>query len=301
MQYIEYARKQKANKKLGKVLTDVLRMHPTKPELWIYAARYAMDVQADTGNARSYMQRGLRFCKNSRAMYIEYARLEMGYIAKISARRKILGIDSSQKRSSERREDSDLNKEQDMEADMILLPPLTAEDLPPDSTNTFPLNDGKMADLAQTPALSGAIPIAIFEAAMQQFDDDEALGELFFDTFLDFIGIPCTQNLLRTVVDRLSTADPTSLSTVSCRCRLNIVGVPPDSPDFPSAVGIMIKEVRFGLKHTDSSAKSALSEKLLSWLSPLANDEGLVPELKQVLSAVEKQLSKHVLDPKTQS
>src|SRR3954454_5830774 len=42
MQSIEYARKQKAHKKLSQIFTNVLRLHPTKPDLWIYAAQFAM-------------------------------------------------------------------------------------------------------------------------------------------------------------------------------------------------------------------------------------------------------------------
>lgn len=42
MQYVAYARKQKSNKRVSQILTTVLRLHPTKAELWIYAANYAL-------------------------------------------------------------------------------------------------------------------------------------------------------------------------------------------------------------------------------------------------------------------
>ena len=96
MQSIEYARKQKAHKKLSQIFTNVLRLHPTKADVWIYAAQFAMDVHADMTEARSYMQRGLRFCKNSKKMWLEYAKLEILYIAKIAARRCVLGLDGNQ-------------------------------------------------------------------------------------------------------------------------------------------------------------------------------------------------------------
>ena len=39
------------------------------------------------------MQRGTRFCTRNKDLWIEYAKLEMIYLAKIALRRKILGLD----------------------------------------------------------------------------------------------------------------------------------------------------------------------------------------------------------------
>src|SRR5437016_3559762 len=155
MQYIEYARKEKAIKKLHQILTSVLRLHPTKPELWMYAARYTADG-ADMTAARSYMQRGLRFCKTSRGLWVEYAKLEMAYIAKISARRQILGLDDV---GPENEEVIGTNAPDE---DIIKLPELTAEDMDPTLEEGDDSDQNLWQNIASTPALSGAIPLAIF-------------------------------------------------------------------------------------------------------------------------------------------
>lgn len=92
MQSVEYARGQHSHKKVSQILTNALRLHPTKSDLWTYAAQFAMEENGDMTEARSYMQRGLRFCKNSSALWLQYAKLELVYIAKIAARRQILGV-----------------------------------------------------------------------------------------------------------------------------------------------------------------------------------------------------------------
>ena len=77
------------------ILTDALRFHPPSADLWIYAAKYSLDDHADMSQARSYMQRGLRFCKSAKTLWIQYAKLELIYIAKLVARQQILGLDEA--------------------------------------------------------------------------------------------------------------------------------------------------------------------------------------------------------------
>lgn len=86
MQYIQYAQKQKAHKKLSQVLDNALRLHPMRDDLWIYAARYVLEERDDITEARGYMQRGVRFCKKSPLLWAQYGKLEMLYITRLSER-----------------------------------------------------------------------------------------------------------------------------------------------------------------------------------------------------------------------
>lgn len=299
MQYIEYARSQKANKKLNKLLTEVLRMHPTKAEVWIYAARYAVDVQADVPAARNYMQRGLRFCSKSRAIYLEYARLEMGYVAKINARRRILGIEPGKNDSVETVNDESEQgtQEEDRDADMIALPTFAAEDVVDQDEDED--GDNKLAnvgadDPALTPAMTGAIPLAIFDAAMKQFASPADLAEQFFNTFTIFTRLPFLPRILEHVLDKMLESAPVSPTTLSCSCRLPLIGLAVDDPAFPAALGKTLKELRSSLEKT--SDRRALAQKICDWLSPLSTQETLTPELKKVISATLKQLKRETVD-----
>ncbi|KAH0066748.1 hypothetical protein KCU66_g23693, partial [Aureobasidium melanogenum] len=152
MQYLEFCRKEAANKKLAKALTQCLRMHPIKWDVWTWAAKYYFEQQADMQTARSYMQRGLRFCKRERKLWLEYAKLEMLYVAKIAARRKILGLDIERK---EKQIDSTL----DADADMMALPDVTADEIKPEGAPEpkQAVDEEALKKLAASPALNGDI------------------------------------------------------------------------------------------------------------------------------------------------
>ncbi|KAF2641358.1 hypothetical protein P280DRAFT_468989 [Massarina eburnea CBS 473.64] len=224
MQYIDFARRDKAYKRLSEIFTSVVRLHPTKPELWIYAANYFMDTQADITDARSYMQRGLRFCKTSELLWLEYAKLEMIYIAKIAGRAKILGLDGS--RTEEKAVDGE---------DMIALPAITAEDVNPSLAKEDGVDEAALQNLAAAPVLSGAIPMAVFDSAMHQFKHDPALASAFFNMFAEFDQVPCTKRALEHVLAHLEQNAPQAVETVACSFRLRLFGLNPASAEFPSA------------------------------------------------------------------
>jgi len=303
MQYLEYARSQKANKKLNKLLAEVLRMHPTKAEVWIYAARYAVDVQADVPAARNYMQRGLRFCSKSRAMYLEYARLEMVYVAKINARRRILGIEPGKNDSVEAVDaGADGEQEEDRDADMIALPTFTGEDLAggdEDEDGESKITNVGGTDPALTPAMTGAIPLAIFDAAMKQFASPPDLAEQFFNTFAIFSQLSFLDRILQHVVGKMTEAAPSSPSTLSCSCRMPLIGLAVDDPAFPIALGKVLKAIRSSLEKT--SDRPTLARKLSGWLLPISTQETLAPELKKVISVTLKQLKKEDNDQSASS
>ncbi|PYH43582.1 snoRNA-binding rRNA-processing protein UTP6 [Aspergillus saccharolyticus JOP 1030-1] len=272
IQYIEYTRKQKAYKKLSNILTDALRLHPTNVDLWIYAAQYQVEEHADMTQSRSYMQRGLRFCKSSKKLWLTYAKLEMIYIAKLVARQRILGLDKPIKASKEEPLD-------DMDGDMIRLPTITGEDINPSAENENDVDEAALETLNSTPALSGAIPLAIFETAMKNFSNDDRFGHEFYDMAAEFEDLPCLRKILEHVVDSLQKAKPDSPHTLICYIKLPTAGVHVTSPEFPRAFG-----TSFG-RLTAYRNSPSVAKEVISWLQPLAKTEGLDPSLQKALLA----------------
>ncbi|WEW60473.1 U3 snoRNP protein [Emydomyces testavorans] len=272
MQYIEYTRKQRAHKKLSQIFTSALRLHPTEVELWICAALYALEDHADMTQARGYMQRGLRFCKNSRALWLQYAKLEMIYISRIAARHKILGLDSKadHKKVHPHNEDIDLDA-----------PHLTSEDVNP-TLEKDQVDEIALETLNSTPALSGAIPIAIFDAAMKQFNDDVLLGRDFYTTFTEFGELPCSKRVMSHVVERLMECHPASAQTQICYLRLPVEGIRPTSPEFPRGLAKSLSRLK---ECTATDSANGLSEEVTKWLTPLLTTDDLDPALRQAIEA----------------
>lgn len=259
IQYIEYARKQNANNKLSEIFTNVLRMHPAKPELWIYAAKYALDGQGDMTAARGYFQRGLRFCKQSKEMWLEYAKLEMMFMAKAAARRRILGLNDTQIYGTE------LPNPHESNEDLILLPKLYAADFSPDGPSDGLDQLLAAEDLNSNPAMSGAIPIAIFDAAMVQFKESDDLAEMFFELCATFDEVPYVNKIIRHIIERMEASSPLSPLTLVCYVKEPLVGIPPESSDYDKGVSICLQRVKEAMSKTRNSAE--LKEKISGWLS----------------------------------
>ncbi|CAO2656440.1 Nn.00g052430.m01.CDS01 [Neocucurbitaria sp. VM-36] len=229
MQYIDFARKDKAYKRLNDIFTSVARLHPTKPDIWVLAANYFMETQADITNARSYMQRGLRFCKNSEYLWVEYAKLETIYVGKIAGRRKILGLDIDRTKQQQIDGDED--------TDMIALPEITAEDVNPSLKQDDGVDEVALQNLASAPVLTGAIPLAVFDSAMKQFQGKARVAEKFFDMFAEFDQLACIPRILQHVLEYLQQNSPYVVETAICRFRLKMFGCNPADPELPLALG----------------------------------------------------------------
>lgn len=281
MQYLEFARKQKSRKKMSGILTSMLRLHPTRSELWIHAANHALEVLEDMAEARSYMQRGLRFCKNSKNLWIEYAKMEMIYIAKISARARAL--DRNEELSKK-----DLMFDADVaDGNTIALPKINPFDVTASDEGDETVDQEIIKFIEATPALSGAIPMAIFDRAMIQFDGETYFGEQFFDVIMTFQEVPCANNVLQHVVDHLVAAAPTDPSTLTCYVRQPLAGLQILSPDFPGALGIALRRLNSGVAKMSGPPKSlqprlAFYQKAIEWMLQFVV-EGLDADVYQVI------------------
>ncbi|KAK6387426.1 U3 snoRNP protein [Exophiala oligosperma] len=268
LQAIDFARKQKAYKKLQEIFAKVLRLHPRKSDLWTYAAQFALDENGDMTEARSYMQRGLRFCKSSRAMWFEYGRLEMSHIAKIQARREILGISTGGQ-----------TQEQILEEDenVIKLPNLTAMDINPEAEGEDSAHT-TLQFFDPTSAMNGAIPLAIFDAAMAQFNDP-SFGLDFFDMVVDYEALSACREIAAHIEAKLMTEYPQDWHSQACRIRLPLVSLQPNSPEFPAAF-------RQALAHLREARAKTQDPQLVVWVRGWLQDLDATPDLDEGIKTV---------------
>lgn len=298
LQYLTFARKQKANKKVTRIITTMLRLHPTNPELWAYAADYAMDERGDVTEARSYMQRGLRFCSRSKHLWSEYLKLEMIYISKIVARRHILGLDLT---SSENHRIHDIEAP---DADVIPLAQVTVEDMASERQSIR--NAGQKiseAQIASTPALTGAIPLAIFDSAMYKFPDDGAFGAQMFGVVAEFHQLQCTRRILQYIVDVLMTSAPASSATLSCFINEPVIGLDATSIALPGALITVLDRFDSTMRRLESLSKpleiaqsrASVARRMVQWIMPYFRATELDPDVRAVLSSLVETAWDHCL------
>jgi U3 small nucleolar RNA-associated protein 6 len=282
MSYLEYTRTAKANKKFKTILTAAIRLHPTKSELWLYAARWTLESEADMNGARSYMQRGTRFCTTSKDLWIEYAKLEMIYLAKIAMRRKILGldVDDIQEDSMEIDETAD-NTGFATSDDMIGIPEFKTNSIRPSIVARVEVDSEAAKDPMITPALNGAIPLAIFDAARKQPFFCASAAEAFFDMFAAFSQVRCLSKILQHVLDTMVELYPIHPSTCNSYTRQPIVGISPLSAEFAVALGVSLARLKESMGKTKNKAE--LTKRTRTWTEPILELEGLDPGIKVVL------------------
>ena len=285
MQYISFARKQRASGKVSQILTSVLRLHPIKAELWIYAASYAMEERGDMTEARSHMQRGLRFCKSDKRLWIEYARLEMTYISKIMGRRQILGLDDQHD------EQETKDRGEGIGGDVVALPTITANDIRPNKRPSDTRDSDALRELSAGPALLGAIPIAIFDTAMKEFQGDQQLCLQFFDMIAEFPYLPCTTEIIMHMIDTLHALAPRTPETLIRWIKQPVIGKDVMSAGFPTNLGISLDRIQTALKKLGSISVAPegsqpridLEQRVIEWMLSYLEVADLDPDISQVL------------------
>ena len=236
------------------------------------------------------------------SMWLEYGRFEMRYIAKIVARQRILGLDERPTTPAEAIIGNELD------ADQILVPKITAEDVDSNLRIDEPSADqSSLKALAATPVLSGDIPIAIFDAAMQHFQEDDLFAERFFDMVAELGVLQAVSKIHSHIAEKLQVVQPKSSAAMSCYVRSPLSGISPVSPDFQNALAVSLNRLNAflgstnGLVPTISTCEPELRlcTRIVPWLlSYLGNqdlDEGIARILASTIMKVMKQYRELIL------
>ena len=255
--YLEITRKQKAYARATQVITEFLRLHPTKPQAWSLAARYAVDEHGDMSEARNYLQRGLRFCRRSKELWLLFAQLELDYLSKIFARQRILGLNTREEESQHP------DNFDDPDADLIAFSNITASDAAIGLKTDANADVDAMKNLNKSPAMSGAIPVAIFDAAVINFEDADFIGQ-FFEMVCRFESMPCVSGIAQHTVDAAMKIYPEDPVVLDCWIRQPLVGHSFTEPAIIQSLGVAFARMRSTL---DNNFSVLLVLRTMAWLS----------------------------------
>lgn len=136
-------------------------------------------------------------------------------------------------------------------------------------------------DLMATPALNGAIPIAIFDDARKQPFYSADIAEEFFNMFATFRHVSCLPRILQYVLDSMMDTHPTDPSTCSCFVRQPVIGIDLASAEFPMALASSLDRLKTSKERTADQGR--LSRKISSWMEPICSLEDLDPGIRKVL------------------
>ncbi|KAF3360748.1 hypothetical protein VDGD_09952 [Verticillium dahliae] len=287
LDYLTYTERIRATKRWRRTMTRALRLMPRDAELWVLAGRRAAK-NGDMGTARGYFMRGCRFCTVDGGLWVEYARCEMEWLAKMERNRK-----DSKKGGRV----GPLAGEQVAEGDAIMFnvgdEDLDDEDegaaILPEPEAKEPVFDDKTAStLERNPAMDGAIPMAIFNIARKQQFYNDATAELFFNLFAVFTKVSAQSVLIQHVLAAMQEDHQTAASTWSCYTRFPLVGINPYTADFPRGLREALSRLKVGLEATSES--TLMKAKTTAWIEPILGLEDLDEGIRVVLEHTKAKL-----------
>ncbi len=228
------------------------------------------------------MSRGARFCTRSKDLWIEWAKLEMIYLAKIAMRRKILGIDVVPVVEGAMEIEGAVDETAFASTeDMIAIPDFKINTIRPSMLESVKVDAEAAQDPINSPALQGAIPLAIFDEAKKQQFFNASVAADFFDMFANFTPVRCLPKILQHVLDALTELYPVDPFTCNCYNKQPLVGIDLTSPEFPAALGTFLDRLKESIEKVKD--RTELAKKTKAWIEPILSLEELDPGIKTVL------------------
>lgn len=174
-QYLKFAKSNGAIKIIYKVYSRLLQLQPRNVDAWLSAAKYEFETNANAKGARSLFQRAIRLNPDSFELWFSYTQFELTYVARLLARRKVLGlITEKQQMENMKNDESQLQKllektnvdDNDFNLDTIELP--SGEDMK-EELHQLPEADMNMLGNPETnPALRGDVALTVFDLSIPE-------------------------------------------------------------------------------------------------------------------------------------
>jgi U3 small nucleolar RNA-associated protein 6 len=130
--------------------------------------------------------------------------------------------------------------------------------------------------------MSGAIPIAIFDTMLAQFEDP-IVGSDFFNMVVEYDQVPACRKITDHVEQKLMTAYPRHWHAQACHVQAPLISMSVSAPEFPSAFRqslARLKEVR------DNTRSTEFDSWVQSWLRKLSNTSELDEGIRKVAESV---------------
>ncbi|KAL2150453.1 hypothetical protein VTH82DRAFT_7016 [Thermothelomyces myriococcoides] len=297
--YLDFAGNEaRASKRWRRICTRALRLHPTDASLWVLAGRRAAQA-GDMERARAHFLRGCRFCTAEPTLWVEYARCEMEWLARIEAKKAGKGVRKGVNameavKATEAVQEGDVMMFDDSDSDDsgdedgLMLPDPDAQGQEGKTAKPQVFDEETTKKMEQSPALSGAIPMAIFDIAKKQPFYGPVAAEAFFDTFAVFTNVSSQPKIVQHVLTAMEEAFPNHPCTCSCRVRQPLIGVDAQTAAFPKALRESLARLKSGMERTED--KKALADKTVVWINGILETEGLDVAIKTVLEHTKQSL-----------
>lgn len=301
--YLEYAKKQKLFKKIYKIYTSLLQLHPTSTSSWISAAKFEFEFVGSAKNARTLFQKGLRFNKDSKKLWLSYTIFELSYITKLLNRRKILGLITEKQQLEHEQSEAKAQDIEDEENDLISLPAITNEELKTELNNLPDADLNMLGNPETNPALKGDVALTVFDVCMDtlfklkrstvqdefEFKYDLALEFLnIFNKFEDLDRLYLSSHVVNYLLQLFADKVQVLILDITLSLRNEVI----ESETFIDSLQTSTKKyLAYKEKIKDQNDKSDLKLQYSSFLNEqFLQQENINDKTKQILHSIIKKL-----------
>eukprot|EP01104_Vermistella_antarctica_P009119 TRINITY_DN2325_c0_g1_i1.p1 TRINITY_DN2325_c0_g1~~TRINITY_DN2325_c0_g1_i1.p1 ORF type:complete len:626 (+),score=166.27 TRINITY_DN2325_c0_g1_i1:322-2199(+) len=188
LQYIEFCMSTGSDRALNKTFARGLQLHPRNASLWILAASWEYEKNANMVTARVLLQRALRMNPTSPKLFLEYFRLEVLYINKLRTRMALSGVDGQ----------TLMNRAKGIDVEDV---PGDEGDESPAATEAAAAEGEAGGGLEDNPFFEGAIPLAIYQSAVNgPLRDNWSARIQFLDVLDDSPGADLLTSLRKSIL-----------------------------------------------------------------------------------------------------
>lgn len=224
LQYIDFALRSKSGRAAGKIFAEAISLHPNFVPFWITAASWEYFSNHNIHAARVLLQRANRLNPQSKEILLEYCRLELCYREKVMQRLEVFGVeDSDLKEAAVSLSDVPDGKKGDKGA-LEQISDLNANSGLGSSRNGSNENapgSNKASDIEsakkKNPFFAGAIPIAVFNAAIKAFPSDLGLRAQFALIVNSFADTTLISNAIYNSIEKDFSEDAAAQSFIARR------------------------------------------------------------------------------------
>lgn len=184
------------------------------------------------------MQRALRLNPESKLLWHEYFKLELLYVEKIKARRRILGIEEETMTEEQKQVEQDMDMDQDDE-NMILLPTIIGEESDDENEEqkTVRNMENRTADALREgmkPILQGILATIVYDNAIQAVPEDLEFRTKFIDIYRTFTNTKKGREHVLETIRRDMGSRPDARAYLAARHLLAESAVSTNSPKYIS-------------------------------------------------------------------
>ncbi|KAJ1657447.1 U3 snoRNP protein [Dispira simplex] len=258
LQYLEELKRLGKHSLLAKTYSRAIRVHPTKPQLWLQAASYEYGEQGYVLGARALFQRGLRLNPTSTELWLEYFKMELLYAEKLCQRHELIEEHQTPLKEDEEGKIEGEQESTTLDGEVHVDIPVLQEEEENGETQTgekptpiFSNGDEISESKSANPLLEGAIPRVVFANAITHIPSDVEFRMRFARLYHQFPRFSKDSSM---VYQSVKQDFPHQPKVIVFLAEIPLHGVTPDAPEYVDALAECTKTLDEALSGSHDGA-----------------------------------------------